>query len=62
MTTIVPLSAKSAYGLASGRLEAGMFLGVGAGLGKDFVAFGTMRKVDAGATIFLGTGLGVFAV
>lgn len=30
--------------------------GVCDGFGKDFVAFGIMRKVDAGARTFLGSG------
>lgn len=33
-----------------------------AGVGKDFVAFETMRKVDAGARIFLGSCLGMLEV
>jgi len=32
------------------------------GFGKDLVAFGIMRKVDAGARTFLGSGLGMLAV
>jgi len=32
------------------------------GLGNDLVAFGIMRKVDAGARTFLSSGLGMLAV
>lgn len=32
------------------------------GLGNDLVAFGTMRNVDAGATIFLGWTLAMVRV
>ena len=39
-----------------------MLSGMGIGLGKDLVAFGTMRIVNAGATIFLGSDLKVLVV
>lgn len=62
ITTIVPFSAKSAYGLESGRFEAGAFAGSAVGLGKDLVALGAMRNVDAGARTFFSSGFGTLAV
>jgi hypothetical protein len=62
MTTIVPLSVWSAYGLESRTFENGVLSDTGTGFGNDFVTLGTMRKVDAGARTFFGSGLGVLAV
>lgn len=36
--------------------------GICDGVGKDLVALGIMRKVDAGASTFLGSGFGMLAV
>ena len=62
MTTMVPASAESAYGLESGRFEAGAFAGSAVGLGKDFVALGAIRNVEAGARTFFSSGFGMLAV
>jgi len=43
-------------------LEAGMLSAILGGLGNDLVAFGIIRKVDAGARTFLSSGLGMLAV
>jgi hypothetical protein len=39
-----------------------MLSGIGAGLGNDLVALGIIRKVDAGAKTFFGSGFGVAVV
>jgi hypothetical protein len=62
MTTMVSFSVKSAYGRESARFDATIVWAGEAGLGKLWVAFGTIRNVDAGARTFSGCGLGVLAV
>jgi hypothetical protein len=46
----------------SERLEAGIVSGILGGIGKDSVALGIIRKVDAGARTFLGSGFGMLDV
>jgi hypothetical protein len=62
MTTIVSFSVQSAYGRESRKFDSGRFCGLGPAWGKDFVAFGTIRKVEAGASTFWSAGFGVLAV
>tara|TARA_R110002003_G_scaffold70_1_gene6277 strand:+ start:12384 stop:12572 length:189 start_codon:yes stop_codon:yes gene_type:complete len=62
MITIVSFSVQSAYGRESGRFDAGMSLDVAGGCGNDFVAFGSIRNVDAGASTLTGTGPDVLEV
>jgi hypothetical protein len=62
MTTMESFSVQSAHGLASAKFDAGRSPGGDAGLGKLLVAFGTIRKVDAGASTFLGSGTGTLDV
>jgi hypothetical protein len=62
MTTMVSFSVQSAYGRESGKFDVVMSCAGDAGLGKLSVAFGTIKKVDAGASVFLSAGFGVLAV
>jgi hypothetical protein len=62
MTTIVSFSVQSAYGRVSGRFDAGRFCDGAAGFGKLLVAFGSIKKVDAGASTFCKAGFGVLEV
>jgi hypothetical protein len=59
---MVPFSVQSAYGRESGRFDVVICCAGGAGLGKLSVDFGTIKKVDAGASTFLSAGFGVLAV
>jgi hypothetical protein len=59
MTTIVSLCVQSAYGRESCKFDSGRFCGLGPALGNEFVAFGTIRKVEAGASTFLSVCFGV---
>ena len=43
-------------------MEAGIVSGILGGVGKDLVALGIMRKVDAGARTFLASGFGMLDV
>ena len=55
---MVPDCVKSAYGPFTDKFEIGRSSGSDTDLGKDFVAFGAMKNVDAGArTLGLGSRL-----
>jgi hypothetical protein len=62
MTTMVSFSVRSAYGRESVRFDPTRSGAGVIGLGKLLVAFDTIRNVDAGASIFLGSGLNVLEV
>jgi hypothetical protein len=57
MITTVPGCVRSAYGPGADTLDLGKSLDSGIGWVKDGVAFGAMRNVEAGAMIFLSSGL-----
>ena len=48
--------------MPSFRFEGGVSSDRGAGLGKDSVALGTMRKVEAGARVLVSSGFGRWVV
>lgn len=55
--TMVPGLVKSAYGPGADKFDLEKSLDDDTGLGKDGVALGAIRNVDAGAMIFLNSGL-----
>lgn len=62
MITIVSFSTQSDHGRASGKFDGGVSCDSGAGFGKLLVAFGTIRKVDAGASTFFISGFDMLDV